>query len=346
MFEGSSTYNVAIVGATGVVGTAALAILAEREFPINQLFLLASKRSAGEVIHFEDQAYTVTDLATFDFTQTDLCLFCVSNDLAKEYAPKAAAAGNIIIDKSSYFRYDDAVPLVVPEVNAYALQDAAQKNIIASPNCTTIPIVMAIKKIYDAVGIKRLNVATYQAVSGTGKEAIIELAEQTAAILNDKTFERNVYSQQIAFNVLPHCDELQSNGYTREEMKIVWETQKILNDKNIAINATAVRVPVFYGHSAAVNIETVEKISLEKVWNLLAHAPGIKLANKQNPYPSPVEDAAGRDEVFIGRIREDISHPNGLNLWIVSDNLRKGAALNAVQIAETLITLGLLKQGT
>lgn len=329
--------NVAIIGATGMVGAAALSILEERKFPIDKLYLLASKRSTGEVREFNGKEYRLLDLENFDFSQTQICFFCASNAIAAEYVPKAAGMGNIIIDKSSYFRYHDEVPLIVPEVNDDALSEFRKKNIIASPNCSTIPIVMAIKPIYDAVGILRMNVATYQSVSGTGKDAVTELVEQTAQLLNGKPITTKIYPQQIAFNVLPHIDDFQENGYTKEEMKIVWETHKIFKDDSIAINPTAVRVPVFYGHSAAVHIETKDKISAEQAVSLLSNAPGMKVVTGKYPYPTPVHDAAGNDLVYVGRIREDISCKKGLNLWIVSDNIRKGAALNAIQIAERLL---------
>lgn len=330
-------YNIAIAGATGLVGATILSILEERKFPINKIFMLASKRSAGDSLDFNGKSYLVEDLADFDFTQTQICFFCTSNDISAEYVPKAAALGNIVIDKSSHFRYDKKVPLIVPEINLSALKNIKKTKIIANPNCNTIPVVVALKPIYDAVGISRINIATYQSVSGSGKEGVNELAEQTALLLNGKPIKPKVYSQQIAFNVLPHCDELQDNGYTREEMKIIWETQKILGDQKIAINPTAVRVPVFFGHSAAVHIETKQKISLKNALDLLNKAPGVKLMTGKHPYPSPVRDAAGKDAVFVGRVREDVSHKNGLNMWVVTDNLRKGAALNAVQIAEALI---------
>lgn len=331
------SYNIAIVGATGIVGATTLSILEERKFPVNKIFFLASKRSIGDMLRFNGKSYPVEDLADFDFSQTQICFFCTGNAVSAEYVPKATACGNIVIDKSSQFRYDADVPLIVPEVNASALEGFRQKNIIANPNCSATPIIVALKPIYDAVGITRVNVATYQSVSGTGKEAINELAEQTASLLNAKSIKPKMYSQQIAFNIIPQCDDLEENGYTREEMKIVWETQKILNDKEIQINPTAVRVPVFFGHSAAVHLETKDKISLKNALGLLAKAPGIKLMTGKNQYPSPVRDAAGKDDVFVGRVRLDISHKQGLDMWVVTDNLRKGAALNAVQIAEELI---------
>jgi aspartate-semialdehyde dehydrogenase len=245
----------------------------------------------------------------------------------------------VVIDNTSQFRYDDDIPLVVPEVNPGALASYRNRNIIANPNCSTIQMLVALKPIYDAVGIERINVATYQAVSGTGKEAIEELANQTASLLNGRPVETKVYPRQIAFNVIPHIDSFQDNGYTKEEMKMVWETRKIMGDERIQVNPTCVRVPVFYGHSEAIHIETRDKITAEQARKLLEAAPGIVVLDERQPggYPTPVGDASGKDPVFVGRIREDISHPRGLNLWVVADNVRKGAALNSIQIAETLI---------
>lgn len=336
------TYNIAIVGVTGIVGSTTLAILEERHFPVNNLYLLASQRSAGETRTFAGKSYVVEDLAKFDFSQAEICFFCAGNDIAAQYAPKAAAAGNIVIDKSSHYRYDPEVPLIVPEVNPEALIGYKKKNIIANPNCNTIPLVVALKPIYDAVGISRMNVVTYQSVSGSGKEGVTELTEQTQQLIQQKPIEPKVYPQQIAFNVLPHIDAFLENGFTREEMKIVWETHKILNDDTIAINPTAVRVPVYCGHSAAVHVETKQKLSVQAAQDLLQKAPSITLITGEHPYPTPVKHAAGRDAVFVGRLREDISHPTGLDLWVVTDNLRKGAALNGIQIAEKLIELNLI----
>lgn len=327
---------VAIIGATGLVGNAVLDILEERSFPIAKLFLLASSRSVGEVCEFKGKTYEVQDLADFDFSQSQLCFFCAGNEISALYVPKAVEAGNLVIDKSSYYRYDDEVPLIVPEVNAAKLNLRKKKNIIANPNCTSIPVAVALKPIYDAVGIKRINLATYQAVSGAGKGAIDELAEQTISLLNGQEPLSSVFGQQIAFNVLPQIDDFEDNGYTREEMKLVWELQKIFGDKNMGVNPTAVRVPVFYGHSVAVHLETKKKISAEEVKALLLEAPGIKFIEGKMPYPTPARDATGEDWVYVGRVREDISCKNGINLWVVTDNLRKGAALNAVQIAERL----------
>lgn len=332
-----TAYSVAIIGATGLVGSTLLSLLEERAFPAKKIFLVASQQSAGKEMTFRGETHLIHDLDQFDFHQSTFAFFCVGNQLTALYAPKAAAAGNIVIDKSFFFRNHDDVPLVVPEVNIEALAMYRKMNIIASPNCTTIPIAVGLKPIYDAVGITRINVATYQSVSGTGKEAIAELTEQTKQLLSHQQIQPKVYSQQIAFNVLPHIDDFQDNGYTREEMKIVWEMQKIFNDKTLAINPTAVRVPVFCGHAASLHIETKDKITANQAIQLLSAAPGVRLVTGEYPYPTPVSDAVGHDHVYVGRIREDISHEKGLNLWIVADNLRKGAALNAIQIAEHLI---------
>ncbi|MEQ9463088.1 MAG: aspartate-semialdehyde dehydrogenase [Haliea sp.] len=336
----SKLYDVAVVGATGAVGETMISILEERNFPVGNLYPLASARSAGKSITFRGKQVKVTDLAEFDFSQVQIGLFSAGGSISEEFAPKAAAAGCIVIDNTSHFRRDEDIPLVVPEVNPEALAGYPTRNIIANPNCSTIQMLVALKPIYDAVGIERINVCTYQAVSGTGKEAIEELAGQTAKLLNGQEIECEVYPKQIAFNVLPHIDTFQDNGYTREEMKMVWETQKILGDSSVLVNPTCVRVPVFFGHSEAVHIETSEKISAADARKLLAAFPGITVMDERadGGYPTPVTDSAGKDPVFVGRIREDISHPRGLNLWVVSDNVRKGAALNSVQIAEALIS--------
>ncbi len=335
----SKTYDVAVVGATGAVGEAMLAILAESKFPVGQVYALASSRSAGKLAAFGDKNLKVQNLAEFDFTKVQIGLFSAGAAISAEYAPKAAAAGCVVIDNTSQFRYDPDIPLVVPEVNPHAIARYTTRGIIANPNCSTIQMLVAIKPIYDAVGIARINVATYQAVSGTGKEAIEELAVQSAALLNGKPIEPQVYPKQIAFNVFPHIDVFQDNGYTKEEMKMVWETQKIMDDDTIKVNPTAVRVPVFYGHSEAVHIETRDKITAATARDILSRAPGIVVLDEQadGGYPTAVTEAAGQNPVYVGRIREDISHPRGLNLWVVADNVRKGAALNSVQIAEQLI---------
>lgn len=332
------TFDVAVVGATGAVGETMLSILAERRFPVGKVYALASERSAGKTVAFGNRELVVEDLAEFDFGKVQIGLFSPGASVSAQYAPKAAAAGCVVVDNTSQFRYDDDIPLVVPEVNPQAIAQYTQRGIIANPNCSTIQMLVALKPIYDAVGIERINVATYQAVSGTGKEAIEELAHQTAALLNGKPVECNVYPKQIAFNVLPHIDAFMENGYTKEEMKMVWETRKIFGDESIMVNPTTVRVPVFYGHSEAVHIETRQKISAETARELLSSAPGVTVLDKREPggYPTAVTESSGRDGVFVGRIREDISHPRGLNLWVVSDNVRKGAALNTIQIAEIL----------
>ncbi len=334
----ADTVDVAIVGATGAVGEALVEILEERNFPVGELYLLASERSAGKRIQFRGKSVMVQRLDEFDFNQARIGLFSAGGDLSAEYAPKAADAGCVVIDNTSYFRYDDDIPLIVPEVNPHRLGDYQNRNIIANPNCSTIQMVAALKPIHDAVGIARINVATYQAVSGAGAGGVRELAGQTANLLNAKPIESEVMPVQIAFNAIPQIDKFQDNGYTKEEMKMVWETQKILEDDSIQVNPTCVRIPVFFGHSEAVHIETREQISALDVEALLRSAPGVEVMSGEH-YPTPVEHAAGTDPVFVGRIREDISHPNGINLWVVSDNVRKGAALNSVQIAELLLNL-------
>ncbi len=336
----SKTFDVAVVGATGAVGETMLSILAERDFPVGKVYPLASARSAGKKVEFGDQRLTVEDLATFDFSKVQIGLFSAGASISAEFAPKAAAAGCVVIDNTSQYRYDDDIPLVVPEVNPQAIAGYTTRGIIANPNCSTIQMLVALKPIHDAVGIERINVATYQAVSGTGKEAIEELARQTADLLNGKgEVNCEVYPKQIAFNCLPHIDVFQDNGYTKEEMKMVWETRKIMGDDSIQVNPTAVRVPVFFGHSEAVHIETREKLSAQDCRKLLEKAPGVKVLDdrKDGGYPTAVTEGANSDPTWVGRIREDISHPRGINLWVVADNVRKGAALNSVQIAEILI---------
>jgi aspartate-semialdehyde dehydrogenase len=332
-------FDVAVVGATGAVGETMISILEQRNFPVRNIYPLASSRSAGSRIEFNGKQVVVGDLDSFDFSQVQIGLFSAGGSVSEQYAPRAAAAGCVVIDNTSHFRYDDDVPLVVPEVNPEAVAGYTRRNIIANPNCSTIQMLVALKPIYDAVGIERINVCTYQAVSGTGKEAIEELAGQTAALLNARPAEPRVYPKQIAFNVLPQIDVFQDNGYTKEEMKMVWETKKIFADDAIVVNPTAVRVPVFYGHSEAVHIETRDKISAQEARALLEEATGIVVLDRHEPggYPTAVTESAGEDPVFVGRIREDISHPRGLDLWVVADNVRKGAALNSVQVAEILI---------
>ncbi len=328
-------FKVAVVGATGAVGEMMLSVLAERRFPAREVVALASERSAGGHVAFGDDELLVHDLATFDPAGVDIALFSAGGSVSKEYAPRFAAAGAVVIDNSSAFRYDDDIPLVVSEVNPQAVRQRP-RGIIANPNCSTMQMLVALKPIYDAAGIDRLNIATYQSVSGTGRKALEELGRQTAALLSFQDAEPEVYPVQIAFNVIPHGGDFTDNGYTTEEMKLVWETRKILGDETIRVNATVVRVPVFYGHSEAVNVETREKLSAADARKLLVQAPGIEVVDEPRGggYPTPVTHASGRDPVYVGRIRDDLSHEHGLNLWIVSDNIRKGAALNAVQIAE------------
>ena len=334
-----SGYDVAVVGATGAVGEAMLSILEQRKFPVNNLYPLASERSAGSTVMFNNKPVTVGNLAEFDFSKAQIGLFSAGGSISAEFAPKAGAAGCVVIDNTSHFRYEDDIPLVVPEVNADAIAGYKARNIIANPNCSTIQMLVALKPIHDAARIKRISVATYQAVSGTGKAAIEELARQTAELLNGREAKTEVYPRQIAFNALPHIDQFMDNGYTKEEMKMVWETQKIFADEDIRVSATCVRIPVFYGHSEAVQIETEQPISEQEVRQLLSQAPGVVVMDEREDggYPTAVHDSAGQDAVFVGRIRQDISLSNGINLWVVADNVRKGAALNSVQIAEELI---------
>ena len=333
----SRLFNVAVVGATGAVGQMMLSVLAERRFPVGEIVALASAKSAGKRVLCGDRELFVRDLATFDPKGIDIALFSAGGSISKEYAPKFAAAGAVVIDNSSAFRYDSDIPLVVSEVNP---QEAANRprGIIANPNCSTMQMVVALAPIHRAVGIERINVATYQSVSGTGQKGIDELGRQHTALADSRDTKAEVYPVQIAFNVIPHGGDFCDNGYTTEEMKLVWETRKILGDNGIQVNATVVRVPVFYGHSMAAHIETREKITAAQARALLQQAPGVEVVDepKGGGYPTPVTHAAGRDPSYVGRIREDISHPRGLDLWIVSDNIRKGAALNAVQIAELL----------
>lgn len=333
------TFTVAVVGATGAVGEALLSILKERHFPIAELVLLASEHSAGGQADFGRRKLTVRDLAGYHFDGVDIAFFSAGGKVSKEHVPRAVAAGAVVIDNTSEFRYQDDVPLVVAEVNPHAIARYEARGIIANPNCSTMQLLVALAPIHRAVGIERINVTTYQSVSGAGRSGLEELGRQTAALLNFQDIKPSKFPTQIAFNLIPQIDEFQGNGYTKEEMKMVWETQKILEDTSIKVNPTAVRVPVFYGHSEAVHVETRDKITVDVARKLLQGAPGVVVVDEHRPggYPTPVTHAAGADSVFVGRLREDLSHPRGLNLWIVADNLRKGAALNAVQIAEVLV---------
>jgi len=331
-------FNVAVVGATGEVGKTMREILEERDFPIKNIKLLASERSAGKEVEFKGEKVIVEKLEETSFKNVDIALFSAGGAISKEFAPIAAEYGTVVIDNSSAFRMEDDIPLVVPEVNPQDIEMYKNRNIIANPNCSTIQMVVPLKPIHDRAKIKRIVVSTYQAVSGSGYKAIEELANQTIAIFNQKELERKVYPHQIAFNCLPHIDVFLDNGYTKEKKKMVNETKKIMGDYSIQVTATTVRVPVFYGHSESVNIETELKISAEEVKEMMKSAKGVVLIDnvEKNEYPLPIY-AAGTDPVYVGRIREDFSIPNGINMWVVADNVRKGAALNAVQIAEVLI---------
>ena len=334
-------FTVAVVGATGAVGETMLSILAERQCPVGALVALASERSAGGEVDFGGRKVPVRDLATFDPTGVDIALFSAGGSVSKEYGPKFAAAGAVVIDNSSAFRYDDDVPLVVSEVNPEAARKRP-RGIIANPNCSTMQMLVALAPLHRQYGIERINVATYQSVSGAGRSALEELGRQTANLLNFQDPDPQRFPLQIAFNLIPHIDDFLDNGFTKEEMKLVWETRKILGDDSIQVNPTAVRVPVFFGHSEAVAIETRDKVTAAAARELLERSPGIEVVDerKAGGYPTPVTHASGNDPVYVGRIREDISHPRGLNLWIVSDNIRKGAALNAVQLAELVAREG------
>jgi aspartate-semialdehyde dehydrogenase len=331
--------NVAVVGASGMVGETMLEILAERNFPVGKLYALASERSLGKSVRFGSKTIACEVLDEHDFSDTDIAFFSAGGSISAEHAPRAAAAGCVVVDNTSHFRQEEDIPLVVPEVNAEALAAYTVRNIIANPNCSTIQMVVALKPIYDAVGIERINVATYQAVSGAGRSAVELLARQTVTLLNGKPVELEDGQQQIAFNAIPHIDVFEENGYTREEMKMVWETRKILGDQAIQVNPTAVRIPAFVGHSEAVHIETRDKVTAEEVRALLAGAPGVEILDEARTggYPTAVTEASGADPVYVGRIREDISHERGISMWVVADNIRKGAALNSVQIAEILV---------
>ncbi len=334
-----SSYNVAVVGATGLVGEVMIQVLEERNFPVARLFPLASERSAGRTVKFRNETIPVQVLDGFDFEQVQIALFSAGGSVSAEFAPKAASAGAVVIDNTSHFRYEDDIPLVVPEVNAHRIADYTNRGIIANPNCSTIQMVVALKPIHDAAGIERINVATYQAISGAGRAALERLTEHTRQLLAGVDPVVRGKEKWVAFNAVPQIDVFLDNGYTKEEMKMVWETRKIMEDPDIMVNATAVRVPVYFGHSEAVHIETRTKITVPDVQKLLNSAPGVVVIDGRElgAYPTAGTDAAHRDAVFVGRIREDVSHPRGIDLWVVADNVRKGAATNSVQIAEILV---------
>ncbi len=335
----SKSVNVAVLGATGLVGETMIRILEQRQFPVNTLYPLASARSVGRTVQFRGEALPVLALEDFDFDGVQLGLFSPGASISKDAAPRAVAAGAVIVDNTSAFRYEADVPLVVPEVNPERVADFAARGIIANPNCSTIQLVVALKPIYDHAGIERINVATYQAVSGAGGAAVERLLADSRARLAGEEPGPSGGMPSNAFDAVPQIDAFQENGYTKEEMKMVWETRKILGDDSIMVNPTAVRVPVLFGHSEAVHIETRTKVTVQDVQKLLNGAPGVKLMDAREPggYPTAVTAAAHEDAVFVGRIREDLSHPRGIDLWVVSDNVRKGAALNSVQIAEILV---------
>ena len=327
-------FSVAIVGATGAVGECMRELLEERKFPVDRLHLLASGRSAGSRLSFRGSNLRVEDLADFDFRQAQICFFSAGGAISADFAPRAVEAGCIVIDNTSHFRQDPKVPLIVPEVNPHRLEAVEGGQIIANPNCSTIQMLVALKPLHDAVGIRRIDVATYQSVSGAGRSAIQGLAGQTERLLNGRPLEAGVFPRQMAFNVLPQIGDFDANGYTSDEMKMVHETQKILEDQDIEVNATCVRVPVFFGHSEAVHLRMRKPLGSERARELLREASGVQVLDEQSDYPTPVEHAAGQDPVYVGRIRNDLCDPCRLNLWIVADNIRKGAALNSIQIAE------------
>ena len=332
-------YNIAIIGATGAVGQMMIQILLERDFPINNLYLLASEKSDGKKISVNGKDFTVEALDGFDFNGVDIAMFSAGADVSKKYANLATKNNTIVIDNTSFFRYKKNIPLIIPEVNASAISEYKQTGIIANPNCSTIQMLVAINPIHDVVKIRRINVCTYQAVSGSGNLAIDELKKQVHAYVNNEPLISNVYPKQIAFNVIPQIDKFMDNGYTKEEMKMVWETKKIL-DENIEVNPTTVRVPVFYGHSEAVHLELEKKISAQKVKDILSNSnSGVILVDgyEDGNYPCAANECEDSNDVYVGRIREDISTKYGINMWVVSNNIRKGAAYNSIQIAELLI---------
>lgn len=330
--------DIAIAGATGLVGQTIMRVLEQRDFPVGELYPLASARSAGKKIEFAGREVEVQDLATFDFSEVRIALFSAGGSVSAEHAPRAGAAGCVVIDNTSHFRYDDDVPLIVPEVNADAIAGYTRRNIIANPNCSTIIMLTALKPLHDEAFIERINVATYQAVSGAGRSALDELESQSADILAGREPKVEIAPRQIAFNCIPQVDVFLESGFTKEEMKMVWETHKML-DPAVGVNPTAVRVGVRNGHSEAIHIETREPLSVERARELLEAAPGVRMMDDPaaGVYATAATDADGIDDVLVSRLRKDPTHPNGLDLWVVGDNIRKGAALNSVQIAEILV---------
>jgi len=338
MSKSREKYNIAIIGATGIVGESFLDILVSRNFPLGDVYAVASDRSAGKTVRFGKEILEIIDIASFNFSKVDIAFFSAGSDVSAMYAKEAAKSGTVVIDNTSYFRYDDEVPLIVPEVNPEAIAGYSKTNIIANPNCSTIQMLVALKPIHDLFNIRKIIVSTYQAVSGSGKSGINELLAQTHSYMNQQEVEVNAYPKQIAFNVIPFVDSFNDNGYTKEEMKMVWETHKIL-DVNINVNATAVRVPVITGHSESITIETKKPVDIDLLKNRFRALEYIKLLDdpSKNEYPTAVTDGSGTDHVYVGRIRKDLENDNILNIWVVADNVRKGAALNSIQIAELLI---------
>ncbi len=333
------TFNVAVVGATGLVGEAMIEMLEKRDFPVENLYPLAGDNSAGKTIFFNDHSHKVGLVGEFDFSQVDLALFTAGSDVTAEYAGVAADAGAVVIDNSGFFVNDGDVPMVIPEVNPDALIDYSLRNIVASPDSSTIQMLVALSPIYRQLGLRKINVSTYQAVSGSGRKAVEEMAGQTAALLNAREPVTDVYSKQIAFNLIPQVGRFEDNGYTLAEMRLIWETRKILGDDQIQVNPTCVRVPVFFGHSATLHVEACSPISAYEVRDMLLDAPGVEVLDEQTDggCPTPVTDATGSDLVYVSRIRDDLDNENGIDLFVMADNVRKGAALNSVQIAEILI---------
>ncbi len=338
MSKSREKYNIAIIGATGIVGESFLDILVSRNFPLGDVYAVASDRSAGKTVRFGKEILEIIDIASFNFSKVDIAFFSAGSDVSAMYAKEAAKSGTVVIDNTSYFRYDDEVPLIVPEVNPEAIAGYSKTNIIANPNCSTIQMLVALKPIHDLFNIRKIIVSTYQAVSGSGKSGINELLAQTHSYMNQQEVEVNAYPKQIAFNVIPFVDSFNDNGYTKEEMKMVWETHKIL-DENINVNATAVRVPVITGHSESITIETKKPVDIDLLKDRFRALEYIKLLDdpSKNEYPTAVTDGSGTDHVYVGRIRKDLENDNILNIWVVADNVRKGAALNSIQIAELLI---------
>ena len=338
MSKNKEKYNVAIVGATGIVGESFLDILAVRDFPLGEIYAIASDRSAGKTVRFGEKIIEIIDIASFDFSKVDIAFFSAGSEVSEMYAKEATKKGVVVIDNTSCFRYDDEIPLIVPEVNPAAIANYSKTNIIANPNCSTIQMLVALKPIHDLYSIQKIIVSTYQAVSGSGKSGINELLEQTHSYMNQQEIGINVYPKQIAFNVIPFVDSFNDNGYTKEEMKMVWETHKIL-DKNIDVNATAVRVPVITGHSESITIETKKPVDVNALKDKYNDLDYIELLDnpKTDEYPTAFINGSGTDSVYVGRIRKDLVNDNILNIWVVADNVRKGAALNSIQIAELLI---------